>query len=235
MGLKERLSEAKKTILDLFFPQFCLGCHQEGELLCPDCRRRLVVRPKKICPVCKLADQPRNCLGSDLNSLWALSHYKEYLVADLVQKIKYEFAIGLVGDCWQEYLAKFWELAQEGINKNTVIIPVPLHKTRFLQRGFNQSELIAKELAEISGLAVNAGLLKRHIYNEPQVGLSASRRKENIKGIFSLDWRKLSDSWGREIILVDDVYTTGSTLSECAKTLKSAGFKKVSGLVLAVD
>ena len=106
---------------------------------------------------------------------------------------------------------------------------------RFLERGFNQSELIARELAEISGLSVNCDLLKRIIYNEPQVGLSGRRRLENIKGIFGIDYRALSDCWGRELILIDDVYTTGSTMSEAAKVLKSAGFKRVHGLVLAVD
>lgn len=232
---KTAFTKYKDNLFDLVFPRFCIGCKKEGELLCGSCSDRLAIRPQKICPVCKMADQPKNCAGSRLDDLWTLACYQDYLVADSIWKIKYGYSAGLVKDFWSRYLEKFWPLAQAGICKNALLIPVPLHRKRFLERGFNQSELIAQELAGLSNLAVNSDLLKRKIYNEPQVGLSASRRRENIKGIFGVDYQALSGCWGREAILIDDVYTTGSTMSECAKVLKTAGFKRVSGLVLAVD
>jgi len=225
----------KDKLLDLVFPQYCLGCGEEGKLLCRKCNDKLIVRPEKICPICKSADEQSNCPGSPLDSLWALSHYHDYLVAGLVQKLKYEFHADSVGDYWNIYLRKFWLRASAEMNNSCLLIPVPLHRKRYLERGFNQSELIARELAGISGLPVSSDLLKRKIYNKPQVGLNGATRLDNIKGIFKVDHRFLSRFWNKHLILIDDVYTTGSTMSECAKTLKSAGFKKVSGLVLAVD
>ncbi|MFA6526162.1 MAG: phosphoribosyltransferase family protein [Candidatus Buchananbacteria bacterium] len=225
----------KKDALDLVFPQFCIGCNNEGKILCQECCDKLIINPQKICPVCKMADEARNCAGSQLDNLWTLSHYQDNLVAESVQKLKYEYLIDFMHDYWKAYLQKFWQLNKTEINSNHLLIPVPLHRKRLLERGFNQSELIASELAAISGLPIEKDLLKRAIYNEPQVGMNGSRRLENIKGIFSIDYKALSRSWDKEIILIDDVYTTGSTMSECAKILKSAGFKRINGLVLAVD
>lgn len=229
------VNRIKSNLLDLVFPHLCIGCNKEGRILCQDCRNKLTINPQKICPICKMADEVRNCVGSPLDNLWALSHYQDYLVAESVQKLKYEYLTDFIQDYWKAYLKKFWQLNKNVINNDHLLISVPLHKKRFLERGFNQSELIAGELAAISGLPIEKDLLKRTIYNEPQVGLNGSRRLENIKGIFSVNYKALSRSWNKEIILIDDVYTTGSTMSECAKILKSAGFKRINGLVLAVD
>lgn len=234
-NLKLRINDEKNKLLDLIFPRYCIGCNKEGRILCQDCGDKLVISPQKICSICKMADEARNCAGSPLDNLWALSHYHDYLVANAVQKLKYEYLIDFIQDYWKAYLQKFWQLNKTEINSNHLLIPVPLHRKRLLERGFNQSELIASELAAISCLPIEKDLLKRAIYNEPQVGLNGSRRLKNIKGIFSINYKALSRSWGKEIILIDDVYTTGSTMSECAKTLKSVGFKRINGLVLAVD
>ncbi len=222
-------------IHDLIFPNFCIGCGKEGKLLCDDCRKTSTVSIQKICPVCKLIDQPRNCAGSRLDNLWVLSHYQDFLVAESIHKIKYELTQDLINLKWGDYLVKFWQRFNSEISRDAIVIPVPLHRKRFLARGFNQSELVAQKLSKISGLVVNNKLLKRIIYNEPQVGLSGLERIDNVRGIFRVNFRELSNCWGKEIILIDDVYTTGSTLRECANELKKAGFSKVNGLVLAVD
>jgi len=228
-------SEFRDNLLDLIFPNFCLGCGAEGKLLCPDCSAKMICQPAEICPICKLAAVGRHCLGSPLDDLWTLAHYQDYLTAELIQKIKYSYLTGLAGAALNRCLEAFWQKTASQSSRQAVLIPVPLHRKRFLERGFNQSELIAVELSKISGLAIENRLLKRVIYNEPQVGLSGNRRRENIKGIFEVDYRAISSVWGSELLLIDDVYTTGSTLSECARILKTAGFSKVSGLVWAVD
>jgi len=225
----------KKNLLDLIFPQFCLGCGKEGESFCGDCRGELKISPQSICPICKSADEARHCPGSPLENLWALAGYRDNFAAAAIQKIKYGYCVDLVGKYWQGFLSAFWQKARVEISGRAILIPVPLHRKRFLERGFNQSELVADALSRISDLQVDIDLLKRVKHNEPQVGLSGARRLDNIKGIFEINSRALSDSWGREIILIDDVYTTGSTMAECARVLKAAGFKHVSGLVLAVD
>ncbi|MFA5021200.1 MAG: ComF family protein [Patescibacteria group bacterium] len=233
-GGGEKMMNFKNELLDLVFPNFCLGCGAEGELLCPDCSAKMVCRPAEICPICKRAERCF-CPGSPLDGLWALAHYQDYLIAELIKKVKYDYLTGLAGAALSRHLEMFWQQAADCFSVRTVLIPVPLHHKRFLERGFNQSEIIAVELSRVSGLKVESGLLKRISHNEPQVGLSGQRRRENIKGIFEVDYRAISSVWGRELLLIDDVYTTGSTLSECAQTLKSAGFPKVSGLVWAAD
>lgn len=227
--------DLKTAALDLIFPQLCLGCGEEGTLLCPACEAKLTGSPQRICPICKSVDQAKNCPGSPLDNLWTLAHYQEYLAAELIQKVKYNYLVGLAEAGWKKRLENFWNNQQIAISNKAIIVPVPLHRQRMLERGFNQSELIARSLGNISGLSVKSSLLIRAKATKPQVGLSGEDRLSNLAGIFDINYRALSDCWKSEILLIDDVYTTGSTMAECAKTLRLAGFKRVSGLVLAVD
>ena len=110
-----------------------------------------------------------------------------------------------------------------------VLTPVPLHPRRLRSRGYNQSALLAKELSKKLGLDMNQSLLIRPKNNQPQVSASRDERRENVQGSFRCDGR----ADGRTVILVDDVATTGSTLSACAAVLKSAGASSVWCLVLA--
>ena len=111
-----------------------------------------------------------------------------------------------------------------------VIVPVPLHSRRLRQRGYNQAALLARQLARVTGLVLNEGLLVRTTDTLPQVETSSrSQRRDNAQGNFRCE----QDVSGLKAILVDDVATTGSTLSACAAALKSAGAATVWGLVLA--
>ncbi len=109
------------------------------------------------------------------------------------------------------------------------LVPVPLHPRRLRRRGYNQAVLLARELGKLSGLEVNYGLLKRVKDNPPQAEApSLEQRRLNVDESF--DCR--SDAAGAKIILIDDVATTGSTLSACAEALKRAGASSVWGLTL---
>jgi len=112
----------------------------------------------------------------------------------------------------------------------SLIMPVPLHKKRLRWRGFNQSELLAKGIKKYFNLDLRLDELIRTKHKKPQTKLSGRKRKENVKGCFFWkgDWLD-----GKNIILVDDVITTGSTLNECAKVLKENGAGEVWGLVVA--
>jgi ComF family protein len=113
----------------------------------------------------------------------------------------------------------------------SLLIPVPLHVKRLRERGFNQSLLLADKLGKKHKLPVSFSLLKRHKFTLTQTGLNKTEREENIKGAFVVtDKKKVSDE---NIILVDDVYTTGATINECAKTLLKTGAQKVAVLTLA--
>jgi ComF family protein len=112
-----------------------------------------------------------------------------------------------------------------------VIIPVPLHRDRLRWRGFNQAQLLARRLGRHHRVAVDPWLLVRARPTPPQVGLDEADRRRNVAGAFAL--RRGEPITGRRVLLVDDVYTTGATVEECARVLKRAGARAVDVLVLA--
>ena len=109
------------------------------------------------------------------------------------------------------------------------VIPVPLHRTKLRQRGFNQAELIARAAMKVSGPAARLhlcpGVLERKRDTASQIGLTSHQRRENLRGAFRVVQPQLIT--GREVLVVDDVYTTGATVSECARVLRRAGATKV--------
>jgi ComF family protein len=112
-----------------------------------------------------------------------------------------------------------------------VVLPVPIHWSRRLRRGFNQAEMLADEVARIAGLRPDYSALARIRRTRSQVGLSGDARRRNLSGAFRV--RYPAAVAGRSILLVDDVYTTGATLAECGRALRAAGARAVYGLVLS--
>ena len=110
-------------------------------------------------------------------------------------------------------------------DRRVLVIPVPLYKAKRRQRGFNQAELIARSGAEVlfraDGLQLGADLLLRTRDTHSQIGLTSHQRRENLRGAFAV--ARAAEVTGREVLLVDDVYTTGTTASECARVLRRAG------------
>ena len=121
--------------------------------------------------------------------------------------------------------------ADTAVSAQTVIIPVPLHVKRLRKREFNQSAIISSVIGKKYGIPVAANTLMRHRHTKPQVELDGRDRKENVAGAFSVDNQKLIE--GKEIILIDDVYTSGSTINECSKVLKKNGAVKVYVITIA--
>lgn len=111
-----------------------------------------------------------------------------------------------------------------------VVVPVPLYPARLKERGFNQAALLARELAQQSGLAMNKQTLIRHRSTASQVGLDAEQRKENVRNAFRCTDDALS---GKRVLVIDDVCTTGSTLGACAAALHAGGADSVRALTLA--
>ena len=148
---------------------------------------------------------------------------------ELIHLLKYggvRPAANVLGRMLAEAIAT---LAPEFPADSVALIPVPLHRTKLRQRGFNQAELIARAAMKISPardrVRLCAGVLERKRETASQIGLTGHQRRENLRGAFGVAQRELVE--GREVLVVDDVYTTGATVSECARVLRRAGATKV--------
>lgn len=121
-------------------------------------------------------------------------------------------------------------MQKDGI-KGDILIPVPLHERRIHERGYNQSELLAKDISHLSGMPLGMNYISRVYNTEPQVRTSsAEQRKKNVENAFG---RVSARVEGLNIIIIDDVCTSGATLSSCSGALKKAGARQVVGLTLA--
>lgn len=171
-----------------------------------------------------------------MDGLWFLGAY-EGVLRSALKKIKYkhiqdlaEVLVDAVLEYWTRYGSYLVDMVRKGRGKNWAVTVVPLHWTRKNYRGFNQAALLGQTLANKTSLQY-CKYLRRVRMTRSQVGLDFEERKANIKGAFSLviNDEPILDN----IILVDDVWTTGSTLKECCFVLKKAGAKKVWALTLA--
>lgn len=239
-------SEIKNWLLDLIFPYHCLGCRRLLENraypLCPDCEKDLEPFIGWICPVCfkKLESAKlKPCTScqrkTKLSALYASQSYEHPLIQKLIISFKYQ-NIRSLSQLFGQLIIKGLEPEIKNFTntKNLVLIPLPLAKKRLKERGYNQSELIAKEISSYFKIKLVVDALFRIKYQIPQVKVkNYQARKENIIGAFKVEKPELIKN--KIVLLVDDVYTTGATLNEAAKALKKSGAKKVLGIVIARD
>jgi len=212
----------KSFLLDLLFPVECLGCRQESVWLCPACCKKLKFGTEY---------KTLNLTTPFLDRVFIAGDYDDPLLKELIKKFKYDFLTAL-SQPLGKFLILFWQgqLALiDPLPDKTLLIPVPLTKKRLRWRGFNQAEMLARELSAAFPYALRQDL-KRQKYSRPQAGLSETERALNIKQAFFWSGDTLN---GRTIILLDDVITTGATLSEAARVLKEAGAARIYALVLA--
>lgn len=132
----------------------------------------------------------------------------------------------------KEMAAEYGEaLAGWGID---IIIPVPLYPGKYKKRGYNQAAVLARELGKVLDIPVEERLLKRIRETAPQKNLTPRKRRQNLNGAFSVEKRRRVFLKSRSVLLMDDIYTTGSTVDEAAKTLKKAGAEKVFYLAISI-
>lgn len=235
--------KAGKDILDTLFPLRCLGCRTKGAWICAACEHRIMLRTEQHCPVCLRHITPtgevcfscRDKKKPALDGIFVASYYKEPLFAHALHTYKYRFIPHLS--------IPFGNMLKSALEKSPLrlpdmILPVPLHKKRLRFRGFNQSELIARELSLglTPGLEIplSNDILLRIRYTKPQMKTaSREERLMNLKNAFALAAGKEDLVRGKYLWLVDDVATTGTTLEECATLLKGHGARTVFGIVLA--
>ena len=250
MYLSNHISFIRDFIFDLIFPIECLGCGKQGKWLCDRCLKKLEVNSKQRCLNCKLENDfgelcPECKKFFYLDGALAAGNYGDKLISQLIKQYKYYFSLkvaGILGDFLLFFLKNLNSQmillpakktnAPEFLFKqnNYCIMPVPLHKRRLRWRGFNQAEEIAKILAKKLNIPLINNQLIRIKYNQPQAKINSQKRKNNINGCFQCQGESLNK---KNIVLVDDVVTSGSTLNECAKVLKEKGAEKVWGICVA--
>ena len=203
---------------DLLFPKFCITCAAEGAWLCKACVPQSIASENFIFT--------KDSELSSLDGLTAICSYGQNSISELVRILKYNYILEVVDDLNSIII-------QTNFNFNWqdfVIVSVPLHPRRERERGFNQAEKIANLFAEKFDLAVNKNL-QRAVYTKQQAMLSGDERRKNLNNAFVFNTCNTLPP--RSVLLIDDVFTTGSTMKECAKALKTAGVQTVWGLVLA--
>jgi competence protein ComFC len=230
-------SAIKNFLLEIFFPKFCFRCQREGSYLCQDCLATLDVLENVFC-LCQnpsrlpLVGKCRKCTSLHLNGLYFAVSYKNSLVKTLIHQFKYEPYIKELANSLALLIITHFNLIQKEFSpENHILVPVPLTKNKLKKRGFNQSEEIAKKLSRNLNISVVADCLIKEKETSAQMELAREERLKNIKGAFSvLNPEKIR---GKKILLVDDVYTTGATMEECARVLKRAGAQEVWGVAVA--
>ncbi len=227
-----RLARLKRTALDLLFPCWCLGCGKGGELICPSCQHKLPRIKPPICPKCGGPQSSGiicpTCYSQRHEIDGIRSPFRfEAVIRQAIHQFKYR-NLRAIAKPLANLLGDY--LTAKPI-PGEVLVPVPLHRKRLRERGYNQSELLSQELGKLFKLPVVADCLVRERHTSPQArATSVSERQSNVVNAFTNHNRRLQD---KKVLLIDDVTTSGATLNACAAVLKAIGASSVWGLTLA--
>lgn len=209
-------------LLDLLWPQFCLGCGQEGSLTCAACLAKLdILEPKPI--------HWPDLTASHFQACFVCLDYNHKFIEKMIKRYKYDYIENL-SKALSSILyrqAKKLDLAP-----NTIITNIPLHNYKRRKRGFDQTEILARRLGNSLHLDYQT-LLRRIKKTKSQAQMTKTQRQKNIAGAFALLNPAKKELTDRPVLLLDDITTTGATLDEAARVLQEAGYKKIKCLVLA--
>lgn len=237
----ENIKELFKVYLDLIFPPLCAGCKDKDiNFLCEKCKEKINFIKDNFCAKCGGVAEGKIISGATCGKCKieekyftisrSVARYSDVL-KDIIHKFKYnkkKYLAKPLSNLMIDYLRNDSSIDIKNID---IIIPVPLHKKRLQERGFNQSELLGKCLSEDFKIELASDVLFRTKNTVPQFNLSPFQRAENIKGAFEVKNQNIIKD--KNILLLDDIYTTGSTLQEASKSLKKAKTKNIYCLTLA--
>jgi ComF family protein len=213
-----------KAALDLLLPPKCPGCRAEGEAMCGSCRglmARRLAEPAGI-PIGLPSRQPTGIVQLE----WCCPMNGPARAA--IHALKYDGERRLVAPLGELMAARWRHVAIGG----ELLVPVPVHSAKRRERGFDQAELLAREVGSRLGLPVLYAVA-RAAKTAAMHNLGRGARQSNVRGAFTVAPRHAEAVKGRWIVLIDDVVTTGATLSGCAQALHEAGAYAVSALTLA--
>lgn len=250
----DAFTKIKNLLLDILFPPICLSCkidlvtNEKENKICKKCADSITSNSSFFCPVCenRVPEDKKTCHKDSKFLLAAATSYQTDAAKNLIWFLKYKKWQGLI-KIMEPIIYKYLSNLNYDFSE-FIVMPVPLHKDRLQQRGFNQSELIAEIFCHSSAglttrktngsttLTTDCRLMTNSLLrNKPtktQAELkNAEERSKNVKGCFAL--QNPEEIKNKNIVLVDDVFTTGSTISEAAETLKKSGARKIIAFVFA--
>jgi ComF family protein len=242
MNTKRWFKHASLSILDFFLPRLCVFCgevvQQEAPAsICPACEAKLERVASPLCSCCGRLFPVRE--GADhlcgpcqtepppfARARAAILYEEEGPSGQAIKRFKYNRRLDMlpVMHAWLQQ-----PLCLTLVQEADLLAPVPLHPSRLKQRGFNQAQLLAQAFPEAP---LERELLARQRHTPPQTSLRTSKeRRDNVKGAFTVPRPELVE--GKSVLLIDDVFTTGATVKECAKVLRRAGAREVNILTVA--
>lgn len=241
LRLRALVVSAGARALDLAFPPVCLACNEAvltPDGLCPACWAQLIPISRPFCPVLGLPFASE--MGEGALSVQAIANPPPFdrarsavaytdLARKLVSKMKYSDRPEIALFCARMMVSAGHEL----LGPDAVLVPVPLHRARQRERRYNQSAELARAIGRLAKCELHTDLIVRHRRTIQQVGLNASQRARNVDGAFGVDTARLERLGARRVVLVDDVLTTGATVSAAARALKRAGVSQVDVLSFA--
>lgn len=226
------IKENFQKLLDFFLPRICINCKSKildnEKIICSNCFNLLQFASQERITLEYERKFTKENIVKDFKSAFIFAD--ETPIQNIIHELKYngKFFIG-------KYLGKkVSEILMEKINNwnADLIIAIPLHSLRRAERGFNQADIIAKEIGENLKINYGKNILVRTRFTNSQTKLNLVERKQNMKDVFKLKNQKLIEN--KNIILVDDVITTGATVSECARILTDNGAKNIFALSVAI-
>ena len=228
-------------VADTLFPQQCYQCKQADTYLCRVCCVSILkYTPETVCPHCfkrvPFGKLEKQCYNNFLvNSLFIATTYRNPCVKKMFKDFKYRRAQALAYPLGM--FLTVWLSARNHAQfqkNNTLVVPVPSHRSREKNRGFHPATEIAKQLAKAYQLPLATNVVRKHKNIGFQTHIkNAQQRRNNVEGCFTLTPDAHQQIKTKTILLVDDIITTGSTMRECAKTIRKARPKEIIGLAIA--
>lgn len=221
-------------VLDLIYPPFCVVCRKAGNhYLCPECIEKIDLIEPPYCRKCGTPTESYLCSECrDNEFVFEFSRSTgifEGTLRTAIHTLKYDFHLALADPLADLMVRCFPSTHLAG--KIDMVVPVPIHHSRKTERGFNQAEELARRLCKKVSLPIETRALVKSRPTKHQVDLPYEQRALNVTGAFVVKNRDLIQ--GKRILLIDDVFTTGSTLNEAAKALKNAGSAEIYAYTLA--
>ncbi len=229
-----QLTKFKGVALNLLFPQYCVGCGRDGAFICSGCAAALPHIEPPLCPRCGIPESSGGLCHNGVHWTAEIDGIRapfrfEGIIREAIHQFKYQ-NLRAIATTLVEMLRLYVDANPV---KADILMPVPLHAKRLRERGYNQSGLLAQELSRRLGIPVDEKSLIRTRHSLPQARTTGvAERHRNVIGLFACSSVAVQ---GKNVMVIDDVTTSGATLNACAAALKKSGAASVWGLALAKE